>query len=242
MRFPTGAVLRILALTLWWHTAACLAEEQLVESARLQSGEAVPYILNFQSANPRYVVILFPGGSGRVDPRMENGKLVYGFKGNFLLRSRPFLVDEEFATVTTNSTENEERVQALLNDLAARFPKAKVYVMGTSNGTRATMALAGYLSDKVAGVIHSSSRNDIYYFDAKKYQNRQLAVHHRNDGCHATLFSAAERSHEKFGTELIVMEGGKSAGDPCEAFGYHGYNGIEKETMQAIKKWIRQAD
>jgi hypothetical protein len=43
---------------------------------------------------------------------MDNGRLVYGFKGNFLLRARPFIVDDEFATVTTNSTHSEERIQA----------------------------------------------------------------------------------------------------------------------------------
>jgi hypothetical protein len=36
------------------------------------------------------------------------------------------------------------------------------------------------------------------------------------------------------------MEGGISVGDPCEAFAHHGYNGIEKETVYAIKNWIKQ--
>jgi hypothetical protein len=55
-----------------------------------------------------------------------------------------------------------------------------------------------------------------------------------------TGFASAERSHEVYGNELIVMDGGISTGDPCEAFAYHGYNGIEKETMAAIKQWIRR--
>jgi hypothetical protein len=62
------------------------------------------------------VIILFPGGSGTVDPRMENGNLVYGYRGNFLLRSRKFVVDGQFATVTTNTTQSEERIQAVLDD------------------------------------------------------------------------------------------------------------------------------
>jgi hypothetical protein len=239
-RSVARALLQAAAAGLLLSGSPCFAEEQLIETATMSGGAQVPYILNVSNASPAYVVILFPGGSGRVDPRMQDGKLVYGFKGNFLLRARPHLVDEDFATVTTNSTDSEESVQAILNDIAARFPKAKVYLMGTSNGTRATMKLAGYLADKIAGEIHTSSRNEIYFFDGKKYKNRHLVVHHKNDGCHATLFSAAERSHEKYGTDFIAMEGGKSVGDPCEAFAYHGYNGIEAETMQAIKKWIRQ--
>jgi len=216
------------------------AGEELVTTARYPSGEAVPYILNRNDPEPKYVVILFPGGAGTVDPHMEDGKLKYGYGGNFLVRSRRYLVDDEFATVTTNTTRVPEQVQAVLDDLARRFPRAQVYVMGTSNGTYATMELAEYLSERVAGEIHTSSLQRIYGFDARKYKNRHLVVHHRRDTCRATPFSAAEASHERFGNEFIAMDGGVSVGDPCEAFAYHGYNGIERETMAAIKSWVKQ--
>lgn len=202
----------------------------------------MPYILNANTATPRYVVILFPGGTGQVNPHMQDGVLVYGFKGNFLVRSRPFIVDDEFATVTTNSSDSEQRVQGLLDDLKRRFPAAKVYVMGTSNGTFSTMRLAGYLSERVAGLIHTSSRSEIYGFDSRLYKNRQLIVHHKRDGCRNTPFFAAESAHQRFGTDFIAMDGGISVGHPCEAFAHHGYNGVERETIEAIKKWIRQGD
>ena len=209
-------------------------------TAQQVSGETVPYILNSASLTPHYVVILFPGGTGRVDPRMMNGELVYGFKGNFLLRSRPLIVDDEFATATTNSSDEEGRIQAVLDDLKRRFPAAKIYLMGTSNGTASTMKLAGYLSERVAGVIHTSSRSEIYNFDSRRYKNRQLIVHHKSDGCRGTPFFAAASAHQRFGTDFIAMQGGISVGNPCEAFAYHGYNGIERETIDEIKKWIRQ--
>jgi len=63
--------------------------------------------------------------------------------------------------------------------------------MSTSKGTFETMELAGYLSDKIAGVIHTSSLAHIASFDASQYKNRQLVVHHRNDSCHVTPFNAA---------------------------------------------------
>jgi len=50
--------------------------------------------------------------------------------------------------------------------------------------------------------------------------------------------SAGEASHRNYGTELIEVEGGKSTGDDCEAFAHHGYNGIERETVDKIKAWI----
>ena len=216
------------------------AGEELVDTAKQADGEQVPYILNSTGAMPRYVVILFPGGSGFVNPRMEEGRLAYGFQGNFLLRSRPYIVDGEFATVTTNSSDSEERIQALLDDIRRRFPRASVYLMGTSNGTASTMKLAGYLSGRIAGVIHTSSRSEIQGFDSRRYRNRQLIVHHKRDGCRGTPFFAAESAHRRFGTDFVAKEGGISVGNPCEAFAYHGYNGIERETIDAIKKWIRQ--
>jgi hypothetical protein len=236
MRFLPGLLSAALVLA----ALRCVAAEELVTSARYANGEPVPYILNRNDGPPKYVVILFPGGAGTVDPRIQDGTLVYGFKGNFLVRSRVHMVDDEFATVTTNSTQSRERVQALLDDLKRRFPGARIYLMGTSNGTWPTMALAEFLADKIAGVIHTASRSEIYGFDARKYKNRQLLVHHKRDGCRATPFNAAEASHQRYGNDFIAMEGGISVGDPCEAFAHHGFNGIERETVEAIKKWIRQ--
>lgn len=231
--------------TVWFALTAlaalsCHAAEELVTTARSKSGQTVPYVLNFLSASPRYVVILFPGGSGEMNPRLEGGKVVYGFKGNFVIRTRKFMVDSEFSTVATNSTQSEERIQAVLDDVHKRFPGARIFLMGTSKGTFDTMALADYLSDKIAGEIHTSSLDQISSFDARKYKNRHLVVHHKNDGCFATPFSAAQYSHEKYGNELIAMEGGKSVGNPCEPFGHHGFNGVERETIDAIKRWIKQ--
>jgi hypothetical protein len=216
------------------------AAEELIATAQLQTGEAVPYVLNRASTTPRYVVILFPGGSGIVNPRMKGGELVYGFKGNFLVRSRKFIVDHEFATVTTDSSQSTERIQALLDDLGRRFPAARVYLMGTSNGTFDTIALAEYLSDKIAGEIHTASLSRIASFNAKNYKNRHLVVHHKHDGCHATPFSSARYSHEKYGNEFIAMEGGKNVGHPCKARAHHGFNGIERETVDAVKQWIKR--
>ena len=239
-KFKLMPIIMFVTLLLALTTRICLAGEDLITTAKEKSGKVIPYILNYKTLSPRYAIILFPGGSGDVDPHMKDGQLVYKLRGNFLLRSRPLIVDDEFVTVTTNSSDSEERIQAIIDDLKRRFPKVQIYLMGTSKGTFATIALAGYLSDKIAGEIHTSSVSNIAFFDAKKYKNRQLVVHHEYDLCHLTPFYSAEASHKKYGTDLLVMTGGKSVGDDCEAFAYHGYNGIERETIDGIKKWIKE--
>ncbi len=216
------------------------AETELVTTARLPNGDPVPYMLDSAGPAPKYLLVLFPGGSGDMNLRMEEGRIKFGLFGNFLIRSRPLFVDSEFATASTNATGSEERVQALLDDFKRRFPDARIYFIGTSNGTGPTMRLAEFLQDKVAGEIHTSSRSQIYSFDGKAYRNRHLVVHHINDWCRVTPYSAAKRSNDKFGTELLTMEGGVSTGNECEAYAHHGFNGIEKETVDAIKAWIRK--
>ena len=101
------------------------------------------------------------------------------------------------------------------------------------------MQLAEKLDGKVAGFIHTSSMDGISRFDTRKLISRQLIVHHKNDGCRLTPYSAAASNQGDYGTMLITMEGGITEGNPCEAFGYHGYNGIEQETVNKIKSWIK---
>jgi hypothetical protein len=239
--FNSPTLWRRLAIALAMLLAqTCAADEDLITTARARDDATVPYNLNFRKLFPKYVLILFPGGAGTVNPRIENGQLFYSYQNNFLLRAREFWVDDEFATIATNSTQSQERIQAVIDDLHRRFPAAQIYLIGTSRGTFDTMTLAGYLADKIAGEIHTSSMQAIASFDARQFANRHLVVHHRNDSCKSTPFYAAARSHEKYGNDFIAMEGGISTGDPCEPFAHHGYNGIERETVDAIKNWIKQ--
>jgi hypothetical protein len=231
---------RCVAAVLFLLSPVLHAAELLVSSAHQADGTVVPYVLNQQTPNPRYVIILFPGGSGVVDPHMDGDQLVYSAKGNFLLRARALIVDDEFATVTTNTSNSTERIQALIDDLHARFSGARIYLMSTSRGTLASIDLAVYLSGRIAGEIHTSSMSNIAFFDPRSLANRQLLVHHKDDGCRATPFYAAERAHEHYAIELIVMQGGESRGNPCQPYAYHGYNGIEAQTVAAIKAWIKR--
>jgi hypothetical protein len=75
-------------------------------------------------------------------------------------------------------------------------------------------------------------------FDPRALKSRNLIVLHVRDACRVTSPASGVASHHKYGTELIEMDGGKSTGEDCEAYAYHGYNGIENETVAKIKAWI----
>lgn len=210
------------------------------ELAVARSGAvAVSYVLTTGGGAPTYAVILMPGGNGILDPQMNsNGRLSMRAGGNFLIRSRALFATGPFVAASTDATTSPDRILAIAGDLQKRFGPLKVYVVGTSRSTESTMALAAPLDGKVAGFVHSSSMSGIASFDPRKFTSRHLIVLHRLDACRVTRPSAGEASHRNYGTELIEMDGGKSTGDDCEAFAYHGYNGIEAQTVEKIKAWI----
>lgn len=201
-------------------------------------GSSLPYLLTTGGTRPTYAVILMPGGPGILEPRMMNGKLAFRGGGNFLIRSRALFASGPLVVASTDATTSPDRILAIAGDLQKRFGPLKVYVVGTSRSTESTMALSAPLDGKVAGFVHTSSMNAIGSFDARKLKSRHLIVLHRMDACRVTRPAAGETSHHSYGTELIEMEGGKSTGDDCEAYAYHGYNGIEAQTVDRIKGWI----
>jgi hypothetical protein len=36
----------------------------------------------------------------------------------------------------------------------------------------------------------------------------------------------------------LSFKGGENRGDPCEAFAYHGFNGLERDVVGQIAAWI----
>ena len=214
------------------------ARDELVSTAVTSGGEAVPYILTTKDGTPAYAVILMPGGKGILNPRMEGGKLTFAFGGNFLIRSRELFADGRFVAASTDATSTPARILAIVQDLQRRFGPLAVYVVGTSRSTEATMALSAPLDGQVAGFVHTSSMTGIASLDPRKLKSRHLIVWHRMDACRVTKPSAGAGSAASYGTATIEMEGGTSVGDDCEARAYHGYNGIEAETVARIKAWI----
>ena len=169
---------------------------------------------------------------------MMDGKLVFSAGGNFLIRSRELFADGRFVAVSTDATSTPDRMLAIIRDLQARYGQIAIYVIGTSRSTEATMALARPLDGWPAGFVHTSSMNGIADFDPRGLRSRHLIVLHTQDACRVTSPASGAASHRKYGTELIEMSGGTSTGNDCEALAYHGYNGIEQQTVDRIKAWI----
>jgi len=140
----------------------------------------------------------------------------------------------------TDATSNTEQIRRIINDLKQRYPRTKIYILSTSRGTIDSMNLSHTLGNEISGAIHTASMSEIAAFPFDKTVMRQLFVHHKNDGCKFTNYSAPDYAAQKHGIKLITISGGVGNGDPCEAFGHHGFAGVEQETIDAIKNWIKE--
>lgn len=234
LRFLTIGILALVCSL----AAPALARDEVITGIPLPGGDTFSYLLTDQGQAPRYAVILMPGGKGVLNPRMDGGKVAMSASGNFLIRSRALFATGPFVSVSTDATSTPGRIMAIVADLEKRYGKTAVYVVGTSRSTEATMSLSKSLDGQVAGFIHTSSMNSISGFDTRALKSRHLIVTHAKDACRVTSPSNSAGTARNYDIPLITMEGGKSVGDDCEAFAHHGYNGIERETVDKIKEWI----
>lgn len=231
----------LVALAVLGFAASALAADELA-SVQTADGTQFSYVLTTNGPQKiGYAVILMPGGKGVLDPHMEGGRIAMIGATNFLIRSRAMFAGPQFVAATTDATSTPGRIAAIAADLEKRYGKLQIYVVGTSRSTIATLDLAEKMDGQVAGFIHSSSFNRVASFDPRRLKSRNLIVLHEKDACTACQPSNGQASHNKYGTDLIVMSGGKTKGDECEAYAYHGYNGIERETVDKMKEWILKA-
>ena len=69
-----------------------------------------------------------------------------------------------------------------------------------------------------------------------------LVVHHEKDACKLCPVSETDALMKKLNAspkaDLMIVSGGTSRGDPCEAFAYHGFNSVEGSVVDAISTWM----
>ena len=238
--------------------APASAEEIVTVSGR--KGETQSYLLMHQMATPKAVAVLFPGGEGLLKLRMEGNRVRFGSGKNFLVRTRGLLRDAEVAVAIVDSPSDQQRMgmddgfragrahaedmAAVLKDLRSRFPRGRIFLIGTSRGSVSAAHLGRSLGNAVDGMILTST---VFYgdrhgsglsgFDFGAIKAPLLFVHHEHDGCRPCPYNAAESQGRRF--PLITVKGGKPAeSDPCEPLSAHGYFGKEAETVKAMKDWM----
>ena len=214
-------------------------------------------------SDPKAAVVLFPGGHGGLQV-YANGSMKWG-EGNFLVRTRQLFADQGLLVVLVDAPSDRQSAPFLqgyrqrpehVADIKAviawvrETSKVPVWLVGTSRGTQSVAYAATELAapDAPDGIVLTSTiltdnrGRPVPAMPLANIRVPVLVVHHELDGCSSCAFSEVPALMGKLGgaprSKLLAFKGGETKGDPCEAFAYHGYNGIERDVVQQTAAWL----
>jgi hypothetical protein len=251
-------LLGVLALTV---LAALPARADEIVTVSGRPGVTQPYLLMVdKSAPPKAMAVLFPGGEGLLALREEGGAIEFEHHSNFLVRTRGIFRDADVGIAIVDapsdmrsrgmtdpfrhSSEHAADVGAIVKDLRARFPGARIFLVGTSRGTVSAAMTGRALGKSIDGVVLTSTvslanrqGDGLSTFRFGDLQTPLLLVHHTEDACKVSPYSGVQRLAASY--PLVSVHDGKPPeADACEGRSAHGYFGKEVQTVAAIKAWM----
>lgn len=215
-----------------------------------------------QASAFKYGIVLFPGHPSIMKLREEGGQPRFELGGNFLIRSRRHWLDEETLVIAVDAPSDQwtsfsqqfrqdprygADVAALLAEAGRRYALADWTLVGTSEGTvsafhvaRMNPGLARRLILSSSLFLSSGNGPGLSGVDWAGVAAPLLWVHHADDGCRFTPYRSAREFAETTRSPLLTVRGGGPArGSPCEAYAEHGFVGIERETVLAMRSWVK---
>lgn len=214
--------------------------------------------------SPKAVAVLYAGGHGGLQLHPD-GAFGWG-EYNFLVRSRRLFVGDGLAVAVIDAPSDRQSTPFLngFRQTPEHAADAKaviawlrghanvpVWLIGTSRGTQSVASIAIALADGGGpdGIVLTSTilrdvrgGRPVTDMNLAALRIPVLVVHHQNDACPVCAVSGTSALMEKLTNSpreaLMIVSGGAAEGDPCEAFGHHGFNGVEGEVVDAIARWI----
>ena len=239
------------------------------EIVRLKTRNNVeqPYWLIRQNAPVKVVAVLFTGGFGLLKLRATDAGVAWSETGtSYLVLNKDLFSDNETAVAIVDVPSDEssigytpklrksdahmQDVGFIVKDLRARFPQAKLFLVGTSQGATSAAYAGKALGKEIDGVVLTASVFDwapaawrllsdsnLSDFDLSKIAAPLLIVHHVDDKCVATTYAGAIKVAGKF--PFIAVHGGTPVQDNgCGPKGPHGFLGREEAVATEIKNWM----
>lgn len=246
-----------LALTAFAATAA-VAAEKVVD---LPGRGSIQRVLVDVPANPIGSVVLLAGGPGVLNID-EAGKVNRLF-GNQLVRTRALYVRAGFATAVPDIASDLKDTQNYRGngathgrDIAAviahmRAIKGPVALIATSRGALSAATVMLRQSDTLpdalvitSGVLRGANSSAEAIGNPAGIKVPVLLIAHQGDTCRVTLPSDmagyAVRLTGSPKVDTIMMSGGSAfQDDPCEAYGPHGFAGLDQKVVDTITSWLR---
>ena len=234
--------------------------EEIV-TVKTRSGHQQAGVLGLSrtGGQPTKLLVIVSGHPGVTRPFVNaTGRIQTKQDGNFLVRSRKYLVSEkvatllldcrsDFETVCTDeyqaSAVRTEDIQLLVDQVRQRVPSlSEVWAVSTSRGVITTAAMAQHAPARYQGVIHTAGTYGKAIDQGLRFERTsvgQYFVHHKDDPCAMTLHEHAAAVTSKHGHPLITVLGGSGfRGQPCQAFTQHGFTGQEEKVARAIRSLV----
>jgi len=201
-------------------------------------------------------VIMLNGGSGqiwigRTTDGPDAGKLKVG--GSLPIVARQELADKVGAVAILaqpsdrpvmdqewrDSKEHVADIAAAVTVVQQRFPGAKVWLLGLSNGSWSAAHAGAALQDRLAGVILMSVAQGAFSTEGfAGIRIPVLIVQHRRDSCLPYKNIEAQAQWHKLITvddERLPRPGTKR---DCSGSAAHSFRGSEAAVMAAVAEWI----
>lgn len=226
-----------------------------------------PYLLLHGKQAVKAVALLITGGYGLLKLGEGPDGISWSKEGtSFLVINKDLFRDAETAAAVIDvptdqwgfgytpkfrkSDEHAADMRAVVQDLRKRYPGAKVFLIGTSQGATSAAYAGKALGREVDGVALTASvfewappswrflhDSNLSNFDFAQIPSPVLVVHHIDDRCVATPYSSAAKLADRF--PLITVKGGTPVQDNgCGPMGPHGFLGRERAVATEIKNWM----
>lgn len=216
----------------------------------------------WQGKDAKAVLMLIPGGEGHIGLKAEQTENRYHQFQTLKRLTDPTLTSGQFDFVLLDSpaplSPNQSYPAArggsehlIRIESAVRHYKAKtglpVWLMGHSNGGISLTEFLKYARknnriDLIGGMVVSAVRDESYFEQSIEFP--MLFIHHRNDACSHTTYSASFRNYEKVKAfskapvEFVAVESGMAqAQDPCRS-GFHMYYGASEEVAKHLDDFM----
>ena len=190
-----------------------------------------------ENPKPEKLLVIVSGHPGVTRPYIDQaGKIQTKQNGNFLVRSRQFMISNKVALLLLDcrsdfvdmcddqyqaSAQRAQDVLTLVASVKDLYPTIReVWAVSTSRGAVSTAGFLKHAEKSFSGVIHTAStfsKATDQGLDFGPYKNTpQFLVHHKDDPCGLTLYRDAYMTAAKWKIPLITVEGGSGfRGQKC---------------------------
>lgn len=238
------------------NATVCAQTSEKLVSVESREGIKISYWW-MPNQNAKATVLLLSGGEGGMGYKDGQPR-----SGNFLIRSRGFFYRNDLNVAILGnptdkprldhqwrvSTQHAKDVLAVIDSVKSKSD-VPVWLVGTSNGTISATALGIALQERVQGIVLTASvlswkiPQAVSRQDVEKISVPVLFYHHKDDSCGGTLAYGLPGAVDRFinvkRKKMLIVTGGENPiGDPCEAFHWHGFVGMEKQAVDEISSWI----